>query len=120
MNTKQVFEIQARPDLTLVRFFGSIDAAMVEECKPAIQKKIPAGTKNFVIDLADVSFLDSHGVGLFVSLLKQAYKNGGHLFLASANGQPASVLDMVGFTGAHVSHVTGADDASQKLKKIQG
>jgi anti-sigma B factor antagonist len=120
MNTKQVFEIQAKPDLTVVRFFGFVDVAMVEECKPAIQKKIPAGTKNFVIDLADVSFLDSHGVGLFVSLLKQAYKNGGHLFLASASGQPASVLDMVGFTGAHVSHVIDADEAAQKLKKMAG
>lgn len=104
MNASNIFEIRVERSYTLVRFFGFVDASTVQQIKPALQRQIPTQCKNIVIDLAKAGFLDSHGVGLFVSLLKQAHKNGGRIVFSGASGQPASVLKMVGFNGDIVTY----------------
>lgn len=104
MRTGNIFEIQTQPDFTLVRFYGFIDAATVQQIRPALRCQLPEDTANLVIDLCHVSFLDSHGIGLFVSLLKQSHRHKGKLAFAGAKGQPASVLQMVGFNGGLVSY----------------
>ncbi|MDD9901103.1 MAG: STAS domain-containing protein [Alphaproteobacteria bacterium] len=103
MPTAQLFEIQNNPQYSLVRFFGYVDADTVEKVKPALQEQIPAGCKQLIIDLEKVEFLDSHGVGMFVSFLKRVHSNNGRLIIATPEGQPASVLQMVGFNGPLVS-----------------
>lgn len=120
MTTNSVFEIQVQSQFTLVRFFGFVDAATVEQMRPSLQSQIPAQSRNIIIDLKDVSFLDSHGVGLFVSLLKQAHKNGGKVYLAAATGQPASVLRMVGFNGTLVTYCPNVNDVYVQLGKKAG
>jgi anti-anti-sigma factor len=115
--TNNVFEIQVKPQYTLVRFIGFVDAASVERMRPLLQSQIPAQSKNIIIDLQAVTFLDSHGVGLFVSLLKQAHKNGGKVYLAGSTGQPASVLRMVGFNGSLVTYCEDVNDVYAELEK---
>lgn len=117
MNASNIFELQINPDYTLIRFFNFVDALTVDRVKPTLQEKIPAGCKNIIIDLRDVNFLDSHGVGLFVSLLKQTHRNKGRVVFAGAGGQPASVLQMVGFNGALVTYCPTIDEAEIQLKK---
>lgn len=117
MNTSNIFEIQVKPELTLVRFFGFVDAATVQQIKPALQRQIPAQSYNLVIDLKDVGFLDSHGVGLFVSFLKQAHRNNGRIVFAGATGQPASVLQMVGLNGALVTYCANTAEAFRLFDK---
>lgn len=117
MSTSNIFEIQTRHDYTLVRFFGFVDAATVQQIKPTLQKQIPAQVPNLVIDLREVGFLDSHGVGLFVSFLKQAHRNNGRIIFAGATGQPASVLQMVGLNGALVTYCATAREACGLMEK---
>ncbi len=111
MMSGHMFEIQLRPQYALVRLGGFVDAAAAEKIKPVLQQQLPVGTGNIIVDLSGVEFLDSHGVGLFVSLLKRAHMNNGKLVLAAAGGQPAAVLQMVGFNGALVLYVRSMDDA---------
>lgn len=122
MNTSHIFEVRTGHDptgreLTLVRFFGFVDAATVQQIRPAIQRQIPAQSCNLVIDLKDVGFLDSHGIGLFVSFLKQAHRNSGRIIFAGATGQPASMLRMVGLNGAHVSYCASTAEAFRLFDK---
>lgn len=105
------FEIQAAPQYALITFRGELDANAVLQARPALLEKIPPACPNFIIDLTSVDFLDSHGVGLFVSLLKRAHQNHGRIAIAGAQGQPSSVLHMVGFNGALVSYCTNASEA---------
>ncbi len=111
MNTGNIFEIQPAPDYTLIRFYGFIDASTVLQIRPALQRQLPDDAANLIVDMRDVGFLDSHGIGLFVSLLKQAHQNQGRLAFAAAKGQPASVLKMVGFNGGLVSYCASLNDA---------
>ncbi|MFN7114360.1 MAG: STAS domain-containing protein [Alphaproteobacteria bacterium] len=111
MNINNIFEIQPAADYTLIRFYGFIDASTVQQIRPALQRQLPEHSSNLIVDMREVGFLDSHGIGLFVSLLKQAHKNKGRLAFAAAKGQPASVLKMVGFNGGLVSYCPTLNDA---------
>lgn len=115
MTTANIFEIQNQPTHTLIRFFGFVDAGTVLKIKPTLQQKISPDCRNLIIDLQQVDFLDSHGVGLFVSFLKQIHKNNGKIIFAGAEGQPSSVLSMVGFNGKLVTYCENASDAQALL-----
>lgn len=120
MNIANNFEIQNQATYTIVRFFGFVDAGIIEHIGAAISEKVPETCTNIIIDLEKVEFLDSHGVGFFVSLLKRVHRNKGQLVFMGAKEQPASVLNMVGFDGpriAHCENMQQADALMQKMKK---
>lgn len=116
-NTASQFEIQNQPEFSVIRFFNFVDAGTIEHIHPLITEKIPAACVNIIIDLEKVEFLDSHGVGFFVSLLKKAHGNKGRLFFSGATAQPASVLNMVGFNGPHIVHCKNFQQARDILEK---
>jgi anti-sigma B factor antagonist len=115
--TAETFDIRSGQDYLVIRFTGFVDASTVENAKPALLRRIPAGCANFVIDLLKVDFLDSNGIGLFVTLLKKAHMNAGKLYVAGAAGQPAAVLQMVGLSGALVVHCQDVAEAVALLEK---
>jgi len=117
MNVNNMFEIQQMPQYILIRFYGFIDASTVSQMRPVLQKRIPDTCRHIVVDLREVGFLDSHGVGLFVSLLKMAHKNNGRIVFAAAKGQPSSVLQMVGFNGGIVSYCQSIEEACAGFEK---
>ena len=112
VSAANLFEIQNRDHYSLIRFFGFIDASTVEKARPMLHESLPASCPNIIIDLGQVSFLDSHGVGLFVSLLKRVHKQGGKVVFSGAEGQPASVLQMVGLNSALVTYCSNAKEAA--------
>lgn len=113
---KSAFHVRTAPSHAVITFSGFVDAASVEEAKPALQRLVPVTCPHIVVDLAGVEFLDSHGVGLFVSLLKRAHMNKGKLYFAGASGQPASVLNMVGFSGNTIVYCKTASEAEGLLE----
>lgn len=104
MSINSTYDIENHDNYALIRFSGFVDASTVVQARPVLQQQVPATAKNFVVDLSAADFLDSHGVGLFVSLLKRAHANRGHIIFAGAGGQPLSVLQMVGFNGELVQY----------------
>lgn len=111
----QAYELQNRATYSQLVFSSDLDAATVEHIKPALQVQLPAECAQIIIDLEKVTFIDSHGVGLFVSLLKRVHRLGGRLMIAGASGQPAAVLKMVGLNGALVSYCPDRQTALHML-----
>lgn len=103
--------VECGPGHAVIRFQGIIDDAAARDARPLLFGEIPSGCPNFIIDLAGVTFLDSHGVALFVTLLRKAHLNGGRLYLAGATGQPAAVLQMVGLSGALAVYCLSTEEA---------
>ena len=109
------FEVQNKPEYSVIRFYGFVDAGSVEHARPIIAAKIPTYCANIVIDLANVEFLDSHGIGFFVSLLKRAHAQKGRLIFVGAAAQPASVLNMVGFSSSLITYCENVEQAETAL-----
>ncbi len=115
MTISNIFEIQNQGQYSLIRFFNYVDAGLVEKIRPVLDERIPENQGYFILDMSKVEFLDSHGVGMFVNLLKRAHKHNGRLVIAGVTGQPASVLQMVGFNNHVVSYVESVDQAKRML-----
>ena len=115
--TGNIFELQHGQNFSLIRFFGFIDASTVEKLRPVMARHLPEDCMNLIIDVTRVDFLDSHGVGFFVSLLKRTHRQGGKLCIAGIDGQPASVLQMVGFNSTLVTYCKNAEEAERLFKE---
>lgn len=79
--------------ITLV---GELDIATRPQLEEEVQALLSGGARRVVIDLGELSFIDSSGLGLLVVLSEQASADGWTLGLTRAFGQVLSVLRLTG------------------------
>ena len=84
--------------ISIVSIDGRIDAFGVPELRERLYKQIEEGVSNFVLDLRQVTFLDSAGMAALVNLLKRARQAGGDVKLVSPTEENAKrILVMTKF-----------------------
>jgi anti-sigma B factor antagonist len=71
-----------------------LDAHNSAELKIAVQKLFEDGKKNLLVDLKDVRFIDSSGLGALVSGFKNAISHQGNLKLSSLQSQVKSMFEL--------------------------
>jgi len=71
-----------------------LDAHNSGELKIEVQKLFAEGKKNVLIDLKDVRFIDSSGLGALVSGFKNAITNQGNLKLSTLQSQVRSMFEL--------------------------
>lgn len=71
-----------------------LDAHNAQELKEFIQRVFDEGGNRLVIDLAEVRFVDSSGLGALVSGFKNAVSRQGELRLCSLQPQVASMFEL--------------------------
>ncbi|WP_043879817.1 STAS domain-containing protein [Azorhizobium caulinodans] len=75
----------------VVEIAGDMDAAAMAELKATFET-LGSTADDVVLDLAQVEFMDSSGVGGIVFLYKRLKMNGHRLSLVGAGGQPLQLL----------------------------
>ncbi|HEY9859612.1 MAG TPA: STAS domain-containing protein [Candidatus Obscuribacterales bacterium] len=75
------------PVLKVVQPVGILDGTQVNHLRQEINAAVTAGTDIVLIDLENVTFMDSSGLGSLVIALKTIRTAGGKLFLCSINDQ---------------------------------
>jgi anti-sigma B factor antagonist len=60
--------------------------------KSAIDSAVDGGSPRVVVDLTEVSFMDSSGLGALIAGLKKARQSSGDLRITGVNQQVATVL----------------------------
>jgi anti-sigma B factor antagonist len=83
-------------DRYLITVSGEVDLATSPELDTAIIAAIDSGATSVVIDLTDVSFMDSSGLGVIVRALKRCREAENDLDLVITNER---VLKVFGITG---------------------
>lgn len=71
-----------------------LDAHNSGELKTEVQKLFEQGRKNMLIDLKDVRFIDSSGLGALVSGFKNAISHQGNLKLSTLQSQVKSMFEL--------------------------
>lgn len=71
-----------------------LDAHNSGDLKVQMQKIFDEGKKNVLVDLYDVRFIDSSGLGALVSGFKNAISNQGNLKLSSLQPQVKSMFEL--------------------------
>jgi anti-sigma B factor antagonist len=74
---------------------GALDAVTAREIQLVFDSLAADSPRRVRIDLANVTLLDSSGVGAIVSLYKRLKARGGRLAVAGARGQPLAVLKLL-------------------------
>jgi anti-anti-sigma factor len=88
--TAKVAEITR--DYTVVTATGEIDFQSYQPLQEVLTTQLRAGRSKLVLDLDAVSFCDSSGLGMFVSIHRRAGMAGGWLRLARPNSQLRRIL----------------------------
>ncbi|GAB3085295.1 STAS domain-containing protein [Micromonospora schwarzwaldensis] len=77
---------------TVLEVRGELDMATSPQLHEALQRLVDAGTRQVVVDLAGVGFMDSSGLGALVVMFKALREAGGRLVLAAVRPPVRSVL----------------------------
>ncbi len=85
------YKIEHVGEQTRVAVTGDLDAAMVQQLRPQLEA-LTGDRATLVIDLSEVDFIDSAGVGLIVRTFKARQPTKGAMAIVGASGQPQQLL----------------------------
>jgi anti-sigma B factor antagonist len=79
---------------TLVRMSGELDAVTSPRLSEELDRLLTDGRRRLVLDLEEVTLIDSSGLSALVRLLKQVRGQGGRLGLAALQPSVRRVFDL--------------------------
>lgn len=85
---------------TLVEVGGEIDLHSAPQLRAELLKAVEAAAPKVVIDLSDVTFIDSTGIGVLVGALKRAREKGGSLNFCGIQTRVKRVFEITGLMRA--------------------
>ncbi len=74
-------DIKEKDNGLFVKVAGEIDAYTAPKLKETLHPSAEAENQEITVDLSEVSYMDSTGLGVFVGLFKTVKANGGQLYL---------------------------------------
>lgn len=81
---------------TVVEVKGEVDLYTAPKLREEILSRVESGDRKIVVDLGDVGFLDSTGLGVLVGALKRLKEQDGTLALVCPQGAVLRVLQITG------------------------
>jgi anti-sigma B factor antagonist len=90
---------------TVVRASGEIDVATAPLLREQLTELVDAGTVHVVVDLEDVDFIDSTGLGVLVGSVRRARAADGDVRLVCTNPR---ILKVFAATGLHEVFTIGS------------
>lgn len=108
------FEIKQEigPQSCVVALAGDIDISVVPELRRSLSAVLDSGCANIVLDLADVTYVDSSALGLFVWIDHLLLPRQGKLVLAGANRDVTRILELSGLMTVAASIAMSPDAAA--------
>ena len=99
-----------RDAVVVVTVSGEVDVYTAAQLRAVLDEEIGAGNARLVVDLDEVSFLDSTGLGVLVGRLKLVRNHSGWLRIVCSNDRILRVFRITGLAKVFVIHET-ADEA---------
>ncbi|OAN40838.1 anti-anti-sigma factor [Chloroflexus islandicus] len=78
----------------VVQLRGRLDLLVAAEVKQRLVQAVNEGFRLLVVDMSEVSFVDSSGLGALIGGLKATRLAGGDLRLASVGAQAQAILEL--------------------------
>ena len=87
-------EISERGGVRVVHLHGPIDVSRAMELRDLLGAQIDSPAARVLLDLSDVTLIDSSGIGILVTAHRRADGQGARFGLAGAAGTVARVFEM--------------------------
>jgi len=78
--------------IPVMKIAGEVDVYTADQLKTALNQVIVFGAKDLVIDMGEVSYIDSHGFGTLLEVTRILKSRGGSLNLASCSASIERLL----------------------------
>lgn len=92
----QLTEETLDPQTHVIALRGELDVATVPEFGDALREAIDRGHTALVVDLTQLTFLDSTGLMMLLNALRRLMRQNGRLALACANPTILRLFDVTG------------------------
>lgn len=86
--------VRQEPEVQVLECSGRLTMVTARHLREAVEEALEAGPPRLVLDLGQVGFVDSSGLGVLISALKKARQGGGDLRIAGAAAQVRTVLTL--------------------------
>jgi anti-sigma B factor antagonist len=85
------------PNFTVFKLKGQLDAVTLEELNGHFQGAQAINCFKWIVDLSQLDYISSAGIGAFVAALADLRAQGGDMWVVGANGKIGKVLKVLGF-----------------------
>lgn len=101
MNTKGAVNLltdyEIKRNILIVSLKGELDHHHAVEIREFLDEKLEdSSIKHLVLDLRDLHFMDSSGIGVFIGRYKIINKRGGQVCITNINSQLERILEVSG------------------------
>lgn len=87
----------AEGDISVLSLDGYLDAHTAPEFEKAIQAELDAGRVRLVVDGAQLKYISSAGLGVFMSFIEEVREKGGDIKICSLVPKVQQIFDILGF-----------------------
>ena len=98
MKTDFELTVSQEAAVRIIRIRGHVDAHTAPHLEDAIGRMIEESIHQVVLDLADLTYISSAGLGVLTGTLGTFREHGGDLKLARTPDKVYRILDLLGFT----------------------
>jgi anti-sigma B factor antagonist len=95
------FGVSAQPDnggVAVVNVQGEVDVYTAPRLREELHRCLDEGKNKIVVNLADVAYMDSSGLGVLIGALKRAREEHGDLVVAAPNARISRILEVTGLS----------------------
>ena len=111
-------ETSKKGDVAIISLRGEIDVYTAPRLRQALIDLVEGGSKDIVVDMDKVDFLDSTGLGVLVGGLKRVKSNDGEMKLVVTQDRIMKIFDITGL--AKVFPMFGSLDEAVGQQPAEG
>ena len=104
-------------DLSVLSLDGYLDAHTAPHFERAIQDEIDAGRVRLVVDGAQLKYISSAGLGVFMSFIEEIREKGGDIKICSLVPKVRQIFDILGFQAIY-DMVESRDEAVRRFVDV--
>ncbi|MGC5328127.1 STAS domain-containing protein [Brevibacillus sp. SYSU BS000544] len=93
-----LYQIKASQDQVNVVLSGKVYVEESTVLREELLRYIQDGYKHYVIDVRNLEFIDSSGLGVLVAVQKRALMNGGGITIAGLSGSVKEIFELTRLT----------------------
>jgi len=101
--------VSERNGWTVVHVEGDIDVYSAPALRTRLNEVTEGGVDRLVVDLAEVGFVDSTGLGSLIGVFKSLRSQQGEMRLAAARPNVVRVIEITGLNKVFASHASVED-----------